>query len=325
MEEASPTPPEPVIMKEQEEQIIRACCEYQFLTILDMAMLLNLPKSLNYVRRIAASLAGNDDEVPGHYLYRFALPQRAGGNALRVFVPGEASRTLWRQDEGDGFFFKDPSTTKRYSYSFLYHNLAVSRVCLCAMLFCRDPAYYLVETRLAYDMSCKPPRVSLGADSQQTTTPVIPDAWLFIERVADGQGTALWFEVDNATTYRQSFHRRLSARLGLITSKAYSEYFGTDAVLVCYAVLGNEARMHTLRQWTWELLVREKRTQFAPLFRFASVEYETLYEQIQTLILQPVWFFPGDRSQENPPQVALLSPPQDKEKPHATSLLTVAW
>ena len=326
MKEASQTPPEPVMVKEQEEQIIRACCLYQWMTIVDMAYLLGLPSSLNYVRRLAAHLAGTKDQEPGHFLYRFALAHRAGGNALRVYVPGEASRHLFQQEEdANGFVWNNPSTMERYSYSFVSHNLAVTRLCICAALFCRDnPAYYLVETWLAYDISRKPPRVSLTRDGNPTTVPVVPDSWLFIERVADGERTAIWCEVDNSTTYRQSYHRRLSARLELITSKAYSEYFGTDAIVICYAVLGNEARMHTLRHWTWELLVEQERTQFAPLFRFASVEYETLYDQIQTLFTKP-WHLPADRGQEDSPQVALLPPPQYKENTHGKRALTVAW
>ena len=285
MDDALQTPPDPVIVSAQQEQLIRACCLYQWLTIPDMAMILNLPTSLNYVRRLAASLAGKSDEVPGQFLFRFALNRRSGGGGVRVFVPGEASRDLLRQEQdADGFVWHSPSTMQRYSYSFVCHNLAVTRLCICAALFCRDnPSYYLVETRMAYDIACTPPRASYTLDGKPTTSIVIPDCWLFIERVADGQGTALWCEVDNATTYRQAFHRRLSARLALITSEVYSEYFGTDAVLLCFAVLGNEARMHTLRQWTWELLVREKREQLASRFRFTALEYTKLYGQIQTL------------------------------------------
>lgn len=96
-------------------------------------------------------------------------------------------------------------------------------------------------------------------------------------------------------------------------------------MLICYAVLGNESRMHTLRHWTWELLGQQQREHLASQFRFASVEYETLYEHIQTLFIQPVWLLPADRDQEDAPRVALLPPPQDKEKTHGKSALSVAW
>jgi hypothetical protein len=323
MTDAARTLPEPVILREQDEQIIRACCRYQWMTSLDMAMLLNLPTSLNYVRRMAADLAGNNDEVPGHYLFRFPLARRSGGNGLRVFVPGEASRGLIHEEDTNGCIWNKPSTMQRYSYSFVYHNLAVTRLCLCATLLCRErKEYYLAETLLSYSIARNPPRVSLTTDGQESSIPAIPDCWLYIERVADGEGTALWFEVDNATTYRASFHRRLSARLALITSEAYAEYFGTPAVLLCFAVLGNEARMHTLAHWTWELLARQERMQLAPFFRFTSVEYETLYPEALTLFTKPVWRLPADRNQEDSPHVALLPPPQDKEEPDGNSQTT---
>jgi hypothetical protein len=324
MTDTTRTPIEPVILREQDEKLIRACCLYQWMTILDMAMLLNLPSSLNYVRRMAALLAGNNDEVPGQYLYRLALPRRSGGgNALRVFVPGEATRKLLNEEGVDGFVFNNPAAMQRYSYSFVCHNLAVTRLCICASLFCRDnPAYSLVETRLSYDIARTPPRVSLITDEASPTVSVIPDCWLFIERVADGVGTALWFEVDNATTYRTSFHRRLSARLALITSDAYAEYFGTPALILCYAVLGNEDRMHTLRHWTWELLEKQGREQFALFFRFATIEYEKLYEQYHTLFIQPVWRLPSDRSHDDPSHVPLFTPLQDKEETDGNSQTT---
>jgi hypothetical protein len=311
----------PLVLSEQKEQIIRACALYQYLTVEDLCYILGMPTSRNYVRRLASRLSGKKDQAPGEYLYRFALPQRAGGNGLRVFVPGEASRNLFQQEEGEanGFVWNNPATMQRYSYSYVVHNLAVTRLALCATLFCREcPVYYLAETRLAYDIARTPPRVSLTTDGKPTTVSVIPDLWLFIERATDGQGYALWFEIDNATTFRQSFQRRLSARLECITQGVYAEYFGTPVVLLGYAVIGRtpqlrEARMHTLRQWTHELLVQQKREQFARLFRFTAVEYETLYRHTRTLFTEPVWYLPGEPEQEHPQQVSLLPPAQTLE------------
>jgi hypothetical protein len=325
MIDASQRQPEAIMMREEDELLISACCRYQFLTIVDMAYLLGLPSSLNYVRRIATRLAGHTDQEPGHYLYRFPLTRRGAGSSVRVFVPGQASRTLLHQKEdADRCVFNKPAAMERYSYSFVSHNLAVTRLCICAGLFCAGD-YYLVETRLSYDMTPSPPRVSLTMGGKTASVPVIPDCWLFIERVADSQGTALWWEVDNATTYREAFHRRLAARLKLITSEAYFEYFGTDAAILCYAVLGNETRVHTLAHWTWELLVRQKYEHLASRFLFTAIGYETLYGQIQTLFRQPVWRLPADRDQEDCPYVALFPPPQDKEQTHGNSQTTDRW
>jgi hypothetical protein len=327
----------PLVISEQEEKLIRACCLYQWMTILDMAYLLHLPNSLNYVRKVAARLAGNKDYEPGHYLFRFPLTQSAGGNGLRVFVPGEASRHLLRRQEdlsagrhdADGFIWNNPAAMQGYSYSYVYHNLAATRICICAAVLCREePSYYLSETRLAYSMARKPLRDSLTMDGKQTTVSAIPDCWLFIERVADGQGTALWFEIDNSTENRGNYTRRLQARLALVQSEAYSSYFGTAAVLLCYAVLSRtpelEAatmRMHTLARWTHEVLVQKELEHFAPLFRFAVIEYETLYGQSQTLFTKPLWLLPGP-TKEDSPHVSLLPSTEPQEEPDGHNTTT---
>jgi hypothetical protein len=327
MTDASHTPPEPVVLREQDEKLIQACCRYQWMTVVDfwywLGSVLGKPRSRNHVSKVVSRLAGGKDGTPGQYLYKFALLKTTTGNALRVFVPGEATRKLLHEEEDENaFVFTTPATMQRRSYSFVRHNLAVTRLCICAALVCRDPHYSLVETRLSSDIARTPPRVSLTTDGKPISVPVIPDCWLFIERVADGKGTALWFELDNSTTYRQAFHRRLAARLQIITSEAYCSYFGTPAVLLCYAVLDNEDRMHTLRHWTWELLTRQEREHLATHFRFASVEYETLYREALTLFMQPVWRLPADRSHDDPALVALLPPPQDKEEAHGNSQTT---
>ena len=316
----------PLVVSEQEEQLIRACCLYQFLTIPDMVYALPESVSLNYMRKLAARLAGNKDQKPGQYLYRFRLGQRASGNALRVFVPGEASQSLLgKEDDADGLVWTNPSTMQRYSYSFVYHNLAVTRLCLCASLFCREhKEYYLAETLLSYSIARNPPRVSLTPDGPETR--VIPDSWLFIERVADGEGYGLWLEIDNCSEFRKSYHRRLSARLALVTSEggAYPSYFGTPAVLLCYAVLGKSpelagARMHTLRHWTWELLVKDKLVNLAPLFRFATIDYESLYQHTKRLFLEPVWLMPEDPENDTFQYVSLLPPTAPQEEPDGQS------
>jgi hypothetical protein len=168
-------------------------------------------------------------------------------------------------------------------------------------------------------MARNPPRVSLTTDGQQTTI-AVPDCWLYIERVADGQGTALWFEVDNATEYRVNYQRRLQARLALLKSEgAYAAYFGTPVVLLCYTVIGmpevRDARMHTLRRWSHEVLTQEELQHFAPLFRFTALAYETLYEHTQTLFTQPIWYLPADPNQEDPQRVSLLPPSETQEDP----------
>ena len=311
---APQSPSKPVVISERKEQIIRACLRYQYLTVVDLCFLLGLPNSRNYVRRLASRLAGNSDHADGHYLYRFALPQRTGGNARRVFVPGTASHELLRQTGEAPAAVIKPATLQGYSYSYVVHNLAVARLAVCATLL--YPEYVLAEIRLWSDLAARPPRVSLGAAGEETTIAVIPDCWVYLQRLTDGRGHVLWFEVDNATEAITAFKRRVRARIALIASEAYAAYFGTPAVLLTYAVIGTdqkrrEERCETLRQWTKAVLVQDQREDWAGTFRFAAIDYETLYEQQDALFLKPIWQLPDE-----PNPVALLTPPETEETPH---------
>jgi hypothetical protein len=308
---------EPVILSELEDRIIQACLRYQFTTVLDHYYLHGCPPSLNQYRRVMAGLAGGKkDQLPGHFLYKYPLPKTRWGNATRVFVPGEASRELLAQwaDE-DGMTWNYPARMQNYSYSYVYHNLAVVRLAICAALFCRDPAYTLEELRLWHDMQQRPPRLNPGAEGAQTSPSVIPDLWIYLKRVVDGLGPGLWFEVDNSTTFQQTFLRRLRARLSLFESAAYAEYFGTPAVLCCYAILAKspelaKARLENLLAWTNAWLVKEEREEWASKFRFAVIEYETLYEQ-KYLFTAPLWAVPGSTS-----LLPLIPPPPATENTH---------
>jgi hypothetical protein len=266
---------------------------------------------------MAGLAGGKKDLVPGHFLFKWSLPKTRWGNATRVFVPGDRSRELLDQwGDKDGMTWNYPAKMQSYSYSFVYHNLAVVRIAILAALFCREyPAYTLAELRLWHEMAGRPPRVSLGAEGAQSSVLVIPDLWMYLQR--DGRGPALWFEVDNATEYRQNFLRRVRARLSLLESEAYAEFFGTKAALLCYAVLGKspelrKARLENLCKWTNDFLVKEQWEEWASKCRFAAIEYEKLYEQKDHIFTQPIWHGPGKpgKTAAHP----LISPPKVTEQ-----------
>ena len=81
-----------VMVSELKEQLIRACCRYQWLTVEDFWQWLRAvhgsSPTRNHVGKVVSGLAGGKDETPGHYLYKFALAKTTSGNATRVFVPG---------------------------------------------------------------------------------------------------------------------------------------------------------------------------------------------------------------------------------------------
>jgi hypothetical protein len=307
-----------VLVSEQDEQIIRACLRYQFMTVSDFCAVLGMPTSHSYLRRVLSRLAGSKDQTQGHYLYKFALPKTRSGNATLVYVPGYQSRELLAQwGDAEGMTWNSPARMQNYSYSYVYHNLAVSRLAICATLFCREhPSYTLAELRLWHEMTGRPPRVSLGAEGEQTSVSAIPDCWVYLQRVADGRGPGLWFEVDNATTFRQTFLRRVRARLALFESAVYAEYFGTAAVVPCFAILGKspalaKARLKNLLQWTNDFLVKEGWKEWAAKFRFAVIDYELLYEEHNQLFTQPLWSVPGSTT-----LLPLLPPSPTTGEPH---------
>jgi hypothetical protein len=292
------------------------------MTVLDIATLLGSPPSLNHYRRVMAGLSGGTkDQVSGHFLYKWSLLKTRWGNATRVFVPGEASRELLAQwPDKDGMTWNYPARMQSYSYSYVNHNLAVTRLAICAAaLFCQqNPAYTLAELRLWHDMHQRPPRLNPGAEGEQTSLSVIPDLWIYLKRVADGRGPGLWFEIDNSTTFRQTYLRRLRARLSLIESEAYAEYFGTRSALLCFAVLDKnkspqqqQARLKNLLEWTMDFLVKEELEEWTSVFRFAAIDYDKLYEQSDHLFREPIWSVPGSTS-----LLPLIPPPSDKEDTH---------
>ncbi len=315
----------PVVLTEQEEALVRTCCRYQWMTVVDfrqsLAVVLGAAPSLSQVRKVSSRLAGGKDHTPGHFLYKFALPTTTGGNPPRVFVPGSDARAFLRQaGEEVGATWNKPSTMQGHSYSYIAHNLAVTRLAICAALFAREHQdYYLAETLMSHDMARNPPRVSLDPEGKEPASAVIPDLWVSLKRVDNDIGPALWLEVDNnANEAKTAFQRRLLARLNLIEDEAYAHYFGTPAVTICYAVLGKtkelrDARVRALRQWTAALLATEGRGYFASTFLFTPIEYETLYDHTESLFFDPIWQLPDE-----PNPVALLTPPKTEETPHGS-------
>jgi hypothetical protein len=307
-----------VLVSELKEQLIRACCRYQWMTVEDfwqwLAAVHGSPPTRNHVGKVVSGLAGGGDEAPGHYLFKFALPKTTSGAATRVFVPGTASRELLRQQGGeDAFLWNNPDTMKRHSYSFVYHNLTATRLAIGAALHLREhPDYYLAETLMSYDMLRTPPRLS--PSDPQTPLTVIPDLWLHI--IADGTEYPLWIEVDRGSESRGAFQRLLRARLLYFKSNQYEEYFGTRHVRLCYAITSSKPpheddRLNAKLRWADDVLKKEKLLAWAPVIRVTTIKYETLYDHMPRLFTEPVWYQPDNSS-----PVVLFSPITTQETPH---------
>jgi hypothetical protein len=308
-----------VMVSEQKELLIRACCRYQWMTVEDFWQWLRAvhgrPPTRNHVGKVVSGLAGGKDETPGHHMYKFAMRKTTAGNATRIFVPGASCRAFLRQQgEEDSVLWNNPATMQGYSYSYMLHNLTVSRLAIGAALYFREhPEYYIAETLLSYDMLRTPPRLS--PSDPTTARTVIPDLWLHII-ADDGTEYPCWIEVDRGSESRAAFQRLLRARLLYIKSDQYAEYFGTRHVRLCYTITSSnppdkDSRLNAILAWADEVLAKEGLAVWAPVIRVTTIEYETLYDHLPRLFAEPVWYQPDNAS-----PVLLFSPITTQETPH---------
>jgi hypothetical protein len=306
-------------VSELKEQLIRACCRYQWMTVEDFRQWLAAVHgnclTRNHVGKVVSGLAGGSDETPGHYLYKFALAKTTAGMANRVFVPGTASRALVQQQgEEDGFVWNTPATMQRYSYSYVVHNLTATRLAIGAALHLRaHNDFYLAETLLSYDMLRTPPK--LPPSDQDPARTVIPDLWLHII-AEDGTEYPLWIEVDRGSETRATFQRLFRARLMYIKSEQYEEYFGARHVRLCYAITSSKPpheddRLNAMLKWAEEVLTKDELLALAPLIHVTTIAYETLYDDIPRLFAESVWYQPNNEA-----SVKLFSPIPTQETPH---------
>jgi hypothetical protein len=307
-----------VLVSELKELLIRACCRYQWMMVDDfwqyLAAVTDSPLTRNHVGKVVSSLAGGSDETPGQYLFKFALPKTTSGAAPRVFVPGTASRELFRrQGEEDWFVWNKPDTMKRYSYSFMFHNLTATRLAIGAALHLRSHNdYYLAETLMSSDMLRRPPRLSPSAQDAPRT--LIPDLWLHII-AGDGTEYPLWIEVDRGSESRSAFQRLFRTRLLYCKSEQYKEYFGTRHVRLCYAITSSkppheDGRVNAILLWADEVLEKEKLHALAPFIHVTTINYETLYDDMSRLFTESIWYQPNKNA------VMLLSPITTQETLH---------
>ena len=182
---------------------------------------------------------------------------------------------------------------RNHSYSYLMHQLTVARLLVCLQGFCLEHPYQLTELLTGYDISRDPPVTTISVDGRDATVAVIADAWAYID--SHGRGTALWIEIDKGTEFRRKYLDLLSARIAMIKSGQYREYFGTEVAILCYLVTGRSSeerntRLDTLRRWTrWELK-KQKLEDWASVFRFSAIAWEEMYAQTHRLFAEPSWY-----------------------------------
>jgi hypothetical protein len=303
----APHPPRPkaTSLTSTKEIILRAFGELvPFATAEDITRLLFKKGSKAYVRSTMTELAGGADEQKNQYLYRFGMPQ-APGNFERLYTLGRRGRDVLRELGVAVHWCYRPH--KARSFSFLQHHRSVSQFIVALHAFCRScPDVQVRETRNGFAMAGDPPRLRLPSDGPDATITVIPDAWLYLE-AASGKDWALWIEIDTGTEAKAKFQQLTLDRINFIRYKGYEAYFGVPSVLLCYLAVGMTtayrlARLHTIRQWTAEVLAGEQLADWAAVFRFSTID-ECLYDTLMHLT-DPVWYRPDSDT-----LVPLFTPP----------------
>jgi hypothetical protein len=122
-------------------------------------------------------------------------------------------------------------------------------------------------------------------------------------------------KLTRGTEYRLKYQHLVSARLACIRSGQYETVFGTPAIRMVYLTSGitpksRYTRLNTMRTWTEAVLREQDREAWSSLFRFTAIVFETLYDQAQTLLSEPVWFKPIDSE-----PVPLFDPIPPQEQP----------
>jgi Replication-relaxation len=239
------------------------------------------PGALTHARKVLSNLCGGEDLQTHHYLCRFTLPSQ-NGTRERVYVLGARGRRLL---QGQGIpvsnYFR-PHKLKFLSYSYVLHNLILTRTLIAAEAWAKEhPTYFLTEKRISYELTGK----------------VIPDGWLMFEEHTPQNVYVqpVLFEIDRGMENKYKFRQHVRGRINYIQSGEYKREFSTDLATIAYAITGHtEAYRITRRKimcaWIAELLREMRLGDWYRVFKVTSIEFGRLYDN--ALFEDEVWYRP---------------------------------
>jgi hypothetical protein len=295
----------PIILTPRDEKILRAIYQYRYMTALDVAWLLFKPSSLTHVREILSSLAGGEDLHTLTYLYRFGLP--SVGNSLRVFTLGSKGRRFLAERGIPMNWYFRPYKLKHFSVGHIQHQLILTRFLVVAHVWSRKQSdFNLLKVRFGYEFGRTPKKETVEMSGNMTAVPVIPDAWLLLERVSNGNLLPIFLEIDRGMEYQQRFKQHIRSRIQFIEDGGYTKTFGSRSVTIAYATTGQtsayrDTRRKTMALWTREVLEELGKENWAGVFRFASLDFKELFDL--ALFEKPLWHRP-----DSPTPRTLLTP-----------------
>ena len=207
----------------------------------------------------------------------------------QVFVIGaKGKRLLQAQGLPAAWYFR-PHKLKFLSYSYVIHNLILTRTMIAASQWAKThPTYSLTQTRICYELSGK----ALPTDRQ-----VIPDGWLrFSEQTSDGSyAQPVIIELDRGMEYKEKFRKHVRGRINYVQSGEYTKTFNSKVVTIAYLTTGQtpeyrQQRQKTMSLWIHELLKEMRLEDWTNVFKVASIEFQNIYDR--SLFEKAVWYKP---------------------------------
>ncbi len=121
---------QPLIIKKRHAQILTAVRALRFVTITDIQKLLfTYPTASKQAGKILSSLAGGDDYLPRHYLFRFPLPDTKPGNPTRIYTLGSLGLAFIKRELGMAINWSfHPDKLQHMNYYPLQHALTLTRL-----------------------------------------------------------------------------------------------------------------------------------------------------------------------------------------------------
>jgi hypothetical protein len=222
-----------------------------------------------------------------------------------------------------------PAKASNHSFSYLFHSLTLTRLVCAAQQWARQQtAYRLTQCALSYALAHTAPTVTIQSAQEQIPLRVVPDALLCFER-NDGEKYPLIIEVDRGTEFQERFKKHVTARTQLVRSGGHKHYLGIDAVCIAYITPGvtsdyRASRLKSMRQWTKEVVEAEifgkNRQAWMERFRFTSLAYEEIYERINELMTENVWYPPDGETKVPLWSESPTNPHEENEHgPHTTA------
>jgi hypothetical protein len=313
----------------RQEEILRAIATLHFATRLDIA---HLPAcaglSDSQLRKILAALSGGDNQ-PNQYLCRFSRPQITRGALEKVYTLGALGRGYLFRELGEPVhWWYSPAKASAHSFSYCLHQLTLTRLVCAAQHWVRQQTEYrLTHSLLSYALAHIAPSVTIQRAQEQIPLTVVPDALLCFER--KDEKYPLLIEIDRGTEYQERFKTHVKARIQLIRSGAHKHYLGINALCVAYIATGLtpaycESRLEAIRAWTKEVIEEETaekhRQAWFALFRFTALAYEEIYERVNALFTERVWYPPDGETKVYLWSESPTNPHEENEHgPHTTA------